>query len=64
VGDVVNKGREELSKGLNRDLAPGVKLTAEVKTVRGLAVSAQRKAIRLRVQADANARLTVKQETK
>jgi hypothetical protein len=64
VGDVVNKGREELSKGLNRDLAAGVKLTAEVKTVRGLAVSAQRKAIRLRVQADANARLTVKQETK
>ena len=64
VGDVVNKGREELSKGLNRDLAPGVKLTADVKTVRGLAVTAQRKAIRLRVQADANARLTVKQETK
>lgn len=64
VGDVVKKGREQLSKGLNRDLAPGVKLTAEVKTVQGLAVRAQRKAIRLRVQADANARLSVKQETK
>ena len=62
VGDVVEKGRDQLSKGLNRDLAPGVKLTADVKTVRGLAVRAQRKAIRLRVQADASARLTVKQE--
>jgi Domain of unknown function (DUF4403) len=64
VGDIVEKGRDQLSKGLNRDLAPGVKLTSEVKTVRGLAVRAQRQAIRLRVQADANARLTVKQETK
>jgi hypothetical protein len=63
VGDVIEKGREQLSKGLNRDLASGVKLTADVKTVRGLAVHAQRSAIRLRAQADANARLTVKQGT-
>jgi hypothetical protein len=61
VGDIVAKGREQLSKGLNRDLAPGVKLTAEVTTVQGLAVHAQRSAIRLRARADANARLTVKQ---
>jgi hypothetical protein len=64
VGDVVAKGREQLAKGLNRELAPGVKLTADVKTVQGLSVRARRKAIRLRVQADANARLTVRQETK
>ncbi|MDQ3517312.1 MAG: DUF4403 family protein, partial [Gemmatimonadota bacterium] len=61
VGDVMQKGREQLAKGLNRDLAPGVRLSAEVKTVQGIAVNAQRKAILLRAQADANARLTVKQ---
>jgi len=64
VGDVVQKGREQLEKGLNRELAPGVKLTAEVKQVQGLSVHARRDAIRLRARADANARLTVKQETK
>jgi hypothetical protein len=61
IGNIVAQGREQLSKGLNRDLAPGVKLTAEVKTVQGLSVHAQRSAIRLRARADANARLTVKQ---
>ncbi len=61
VGDVMQKGREQLAKGLNRDLAPGVRLTAEVNTVQGLAVNAQRRAILLRAQADANARLTVRQ---
>lgn len=61
VGDVIEKGREQLAKGLNRDLAPGVRLSAEVKDVKGLAVNAQRKAILLRAQADANARLTVRQ---
>jgi len=63
VGDIIAQGREQLSKGLNRDLAAGVKLTAEVKTVQGLAVRAQRSALRLRARADANARLTVKQGT-
>jgi hypothetical protein len=63
VGNVVAQGRELLSKGLNRDLAEGVKLTAEVKGVQGLSVHAQRSAIRLRARADANARLTVKQGT-
>jgi hypothetical protein len=61
IGNIVAQGREQLSKGLNRDLAPGVRLTADVKTVQGLAVRAQRSAIRVRAQADANARLTVKQ---
>ncbi|HLE57732.1 MAG TPA: DUF4403 family protein, partial [Rhodothermia bacterium] len=64
VGDVVQKGKEQLSKGLNRELAPGVKLTAEVKRVQALSVRARRDAIRVRAQADANARLTVKQDTK
>lgn len=63
VGNVIELARGQLSKGLNRDLAPGVKLTADVKSVRVLAVRAQRNAIRLRAQADANARLTVRQET-
>ena len=63
MGNVIELGRAQLSKGLNRDLAPGVKLTAEVKSVRVLAVRARRSAIRLRAQADANARLTVRQET-
>jgi hypothetical protein len=60
VGDVMKTGRDQLQKGLNRDLAPGVSLTAEVKQVQGLSVHARRTAIRLRAQADANARLTVK----
>jgi hypothetical protein len=61
MGDIVAKGREQLAKGLNRDLAPGVRLTADVKAVQGLSVHAQRSAIRARARADANARLTVKQ---
>jgi hypothetical protein len=61
VGDVMQTGKEQLIKGLNRDLAPGVRLSAEVKQVQGLSVHARRTAIRLRAQADANARVTVKQ---
>jgi hypothetical protein len=52
-------GGAQLEMGLNRDLAPGVRLAAEVKQVQGLSVHARRTAIRLRAQADANARLTV-----
>lgn len=59
VGDVMQTGRAQLEMGLNRDLAPGVRLAAEVKQVQGLSVHARRTAIRLRAQADANARLTV-----
>ncbi len=61
IGNVMDTGKDQLLKGLNRDLAPGVRLTADVKQVQGLAVHARRTAIRLRAQADANARLTVKQ---
>lgn len=61
VGNVMQTGKEQLLKGLNRDLAPGVRLSAEVNQVQGLSVHASRTAIRLRAQADANARLTVKQ---
>lgn len=61
VGDIVAQGRDQLSKGLNRDLAQGVRLTAEVKGVQALSVRAQKNAIHLRARADANARLTVKQ---
>lgn len=63
IGDLLAKGREQLVKGLNRDLAPGVKLTADVKAVQGLSVQAQVRAIRVRARADANAQLTVKQAT-
>jgi hypothetical protein len=61
VGDVMETGKTQLLKGLNRDLAPGVRLSAEVSQVQGLSVHARRTGIRLRAQADANARLTVKQ---
>jgi hypothetical protein len=61
IGNVMQTGKEQLVKGLNRDLAPGVRLSADVKEVQGLSVHARRTAIRLRAQADANARLTVKQ---
>ena len=59
VGDVMRTGEEQLERGLNRDLAPGVRLAADVKQVQGLSVHARRTAIRLRAQADANAKLTV-----
>lgn len=61
IGDVMGQGREQLMKGLNRDLAPGVHIAADVKQVQGLSVRARRANIRLRAQADAIARLTVKQ---
>jgi len=61
VGDVMRIGKEQLAKGLNRDLAPGVRLSAEVNQVEGISVHARRTAIRLRAQADANARLTINQ---
>ena len=61
VGNVMQTGKEQLEKGLNRDLAPGVRLSAEVKQVQGLSVHARRTTMRLRAQADATARLTVKQ---
>lgn len=64
VGTVMTSAREQLQKGLNRDLARGVRLTADVKQVQGLSVHARRTAIRLRAQADANARLTVRQAKK
>lgn len=62
VGDVMQTAKEQLGKGLNRDLAPGVRLSAEVRQVEGLSVHARRTAIRLRAQADANARLTINRQ--
>ncbi len=61
VGTVMQTAKEQLAKGLNRELAPGVRLTADVSQVEGLSVHARRTAIRLRAQADANARLTINQ---
>jgi hypothetical protein len=61
IGNVMGQGREQLLKGLNRDLANGVHLAADVKQVQGLSVHPRRTNIRLRAQADATARLTVKQ---
>lgn len=61
IGNIMTTGKEQLQRGLNRDLASGVRLSAEVRQIQGLSVHARRTAIRLRAQADANARLTVKQ---
>lgn len=61
AGDIIATGRSHLQEGLNRDLAPGVRLTAEVTDVKGLAVHALRSGIALRAQADANAQLTIRQ---
>ena len=61
VGDVLATGRAHLQEGLNRDLATGVRLSAEVTDVKGLSVRALRSGIALRAQADANARLTIRQ---
>ncbi len=61
VSGIMTEGREQLAKGLNRELAKGVNLVADVDSVRGIAVHARRANIRLQAQADANARLTVRQ---
>lgn len=61
VGDVIATGRAHLQEGLNRDLATGVRLSADVTDVKGLSVHALRTGIALRAQADANARLTIRQ---
>jgi hypothetical protein len=63
VVGIMSEGREQLQKGLNRELAPGVNLVAVVDSVRGIAVRARRANIRLQAQADANAHLMVKQGT-
>jgi hypothetical protein len=63
VGGIMSEGREQLEKGLNRELARGVSLVADVDSVAGIAVHARRANIRMQAQADANARLTVKQGT-
>ncbi|MEO7366683.1 MAG: DUF4403 family protein [Gemmatimonadaceae bacterium] len=61
IGNVMDQGKDQIVKGLNRDLAPGVHLAAAVQQVQGLSVHPRRTNIRLRAQADAIAKLTVKQ---
>jgi uncharacterized protein DUF4403 len=61
IGNVMDLGKEQIVKGLNRDLAPGVHLAAAVQQVQGISVHPRRASIRLRAQADAIAKLTVKQ---
>jgi len=61
IGNVMDLGKEQIVKGLNRDLAAGVHLAAAVQRVQGLSVHPRRTDIRLRAQADAIAQLTVKQ---
>lgn len=61
IGNVMDLGKEQIVKGLNRDLAPGVRLAATVQRVQGLSVRPRRTGIRLRAQADATAQITVKQ---
>ncbi len=61
IGNVMDLGKEQIVKGLNRDLAPGVHLAAAVQQVQGISVHPRRSNIRLRAQADAIAKLTVQQ---
>lgn len=61
AGDVIATLRAHLQEGLNRDLTTGVRLSADVTDVKGLSVHALRSGIALRAQADANARLTIRQ---
>jgi hypothetical protein len=63
VGGIISEGREQLEKGLNRELARGVNLVADVDSVAGIAVHARRANIRMQARADANARLTVRKGT-
>lgn len=60
AGGLLTRAREQLLKGLNRELAPGVRLSGEVTGVRALGIHASTRAIVVRAAADGMARLDVR----
>jgi len=61
VEDVVDLAREQLMRGLNRQLSPEVTLSGEVDQVEVLAVEASREALVVRSHARAQARMEIRQ---
>lgn len=60
VDDAVDRGRELLLEGLNRDLSDAVRLTGQVESVVPLAVLPDPRALRVQAHARASAHLTVR----
>ncbi len=61
VDDVVELAREQLLRGLNRELSPEVRLSGEVEEVEVLAVEASRDRLVVRSHARARARMEIQQ---
>ncbi|MEX2285395.1 MAG: DUF4403 family protein [Gemmatimonadota bacterium] len=64
VGGLIKQGQEQLVKGLNQELAPGVQLTGEVTRVKIVGVHAARDAVRVRAHADGAVQLDVRPSKK
>jgi hypothetical protein len=60
VGGLIKQGQEQLVKGLNQELAPGVQLSGDVKHVNIVGVHAARDAVRVRAHADGTVLLDVR----
>ena len=59
LADQLDRLRQLAEKGMNRDLAPGVTLVAEVRRAEGVGVRATRRALLLRATASGSARLEI-----
>jgi len=64
VGGLISKGQEQLVRGLNHELKPGVQLSGDVTNVKIVGVHAGRDAVRVRAHADGAVRLDVRQSRK
>jgi hypothetical protein len=64
VGGLIKQGEEQLIKGLNQELAPGVQLSGKVDHVNIIGVHAARDAVRVRAHADGTVLLDVRPPTK
>jgi hypothetical protein len=60
VGGLIKQGREQLVKGLNQELSPGVQLSGSVEHVNIMSVHPSRDAVRVRAHADGVVTLSVK----
>jgi hypothetical protein len=60
VGGLIKQGQEQLVKGLNQELAPGVQLSGSVNHVNIVGVHAARDAVRVRAHADGSVLLDVR----
>ena len=64
VGGLIRQGQEQLVKGLNSELSPGVQLSGKVEHVNIIGVHAARDAVRVRAHADGSVSLDVRSAKK